>query len=134
MVGDMSAWAVVAAAVLGVLFTMAAAFGGYAVYRVNKQATALTEYKSNADAAEQNARIWQGRAQATQAELDAAVRELGTAKEKITNLQAEVANLQGIVTAREEVRQLVAAVSNLTAVVTKNHDALMVAFGGQKSG
>jgi uncharacterized protein HemX len=125
----MSGWVVIAAALLGVLFTLASAFGAYAVYRVNKQATALTEYKSNADAAEQNARIWQGRAQATQAELDATVRNLESAGQQITKLQTEVANLQGVVTAREEVRQLVAAVGVLTAAVADNQKVLLAAIG-----
>jgi chromosome segregation ATPase len=130
---------IIGAAILGILFTLAAAFGAYAVYRVNKQATALAEFKTNADVAEQNSRIWQNRSKATQAELDSTTQDLGKAKVQITDLRLQVEHLQGVVTAREEIVQLTAGIRNLSEVVKRDHelqkrqlDSITTAIGALK--
>lgn len=134
----MSAWIAAAATVVGLLFALAAALGAYAVFKVNKQSTALATYKSNADEAEQNARIWKDRSEATQAELDSTVRELTDAQQQITELRMHVTRLEGIVTARAEVIQLVTVVSDLAKQVREDHkdqrgdhQVILAAIGGK---
>jgi flagellar motility protein MotE (MotC chaperone) len=116
---------IILAAVLGVMFSLAATAGVYAVYRVNKQATTVAEYKGMADRAQQNAQIWQDRSEATQAELDAAVRDLTRANDKIANLQSQVSHLEGVITARAEISELTRVVGKLAETVSGNHTAQM---------
>lgn len=120
---------IVGAAILGVLFTLAATAGVYAAYRVNKQATVVAEYKGMADRAQQNAQIWQDRSEATQAELDSAVRDLTEARGKISDLQSQVAHLEGVVTARAEITQLVQVVTSLAETVRRDHAAQQADLG-----
>jgi type II secretory pathway pseudopilin PulG len=111
------------AVVLGILLSLAATAGVYAVYRVNKQTATVAEYKGMADRAQQNAKIWQDRSEATQAELDAAVKDLTEAKQEINGLHAQVAHLEGVVTARAEITQLVQVVTQLANMVRTDHAA-----------
>jgi hypothetical protein len=113
----------VGAVILGLLFSLAATAGAYAVYRVNKQAGVIAEYKGMAERAQQNAEIWENRSKGTQAELDAAIRDLDEARQQLIDLRLQVGHLQGMVTARAEVAQLIGIVTDLSNVVKSDHAA-----------